>query len=467
MSRGNSKTSQIRIWGIAFGVWALVQPALAQDGTGSPTLRFGFEQKFVANDNLGLDPTSLGTTYYSDTKLSFGYVAETRIQRFELSLEGVARLIDSPVRSAESDFRDPSAALRYTRANANSRILLFANYDRTDLAFSDPLIQDELDSQDVFNGGGEREDIRAGLTLETGIQAPLGFVLNLDARRRSYSGTADPLLFDNENKTAAVGARFQLTPQIRARLDASTSRYSAEDAFQTRNETDTLTAGLSYQLSPAAVLDIDLGRSEVVQTFDLLPGIETITEGSVGSIGYVQTLPDGQLSASLDTAVNQRGRQTTVEFGRVFDFANSRLEVSFGASRGDTFDARPIGSLAFTAQMPRGRFNAGLTRTVSISDILSQASETTRADLGYSFDVNAVSSLAFSVYYTDISSIGAAPAGTDRERGSFYATYNREVARDWDLQLGYEHRYFNPQGGSAARSNQVFFALKRDFEFFR
>ena len=467
MSRGNFRTSQMRIWGIVFGIWAFAVPALAQDVPGGQTLTFGLQQRLSANDNLRLDPTSAGTTVFSDTTLSFGYVSETRFQRFDLFLDGVIRLINDPATGSESNFRDPGAELRYTRTTSGSQLTLFATYDRTDLAFSDPLFQDEVDSQDVFNGGGEREDIRAGLNLETGMQAPLGFVLGLDARERSYSDTADPLLFDNDSQSANIGVRLQFSPVIRGRVDLSEDRFSAEDTLQTRNETQSITAGMTYQLSSAAQLDLDLGRSEVVQTFDVLPGAETVTRGSVGTLAYVQTLPDGQLSASVDTAVTQRGRQTTVEFGRVFEFPSSRLEVSIGASRGDTFDARPVGRLAFSAELPRGSFNAGLTRSVAISDILSQATETTRADLGYEIDVNPLSSLAFSLYYTDISSIGAALAGTDRERGSFNATYSREVARDWELQVGYEHRYFSPQNGSTSRSNQIFFALQREFEFFR
>lgn len=454
------------VCGLALGLWAGAVPALAQEAGGGQVFRFGFEQRFSVNDNQRLDPISAGTTTSSDTRLSFGYLTETRTQRFEFNLDGVARLVDDPVNGNQSDLSDAGAELRYTRANANSRFELFATYDRTDLSFADPLAVETLDNQDVFSGGGEREDVRAGLNLETGMQAPLGFVLNLEARERTYSGTTDPLLFDNETYSGSTGARFQISPVLRARLDVSASRYSAEDAVQTRTDTDTITAGLGYQLA-TGMLDIDIGRSEVDQTFDAVPGTRNVTRGTVGTIAYTQGLPDGQLTASLDTAVTQRGRQTTLEFGRVFTFPTSQLDISVGATRGDTFDARAIGRLAFTADMPRGSFNVGLTRSVAISDIVSQATETTRADLGYRMDVNPISSLSLAVYYTDISAIGPAPAGTDRQRGSLTATYSREIARDWEFQVGYEHRYFNPQGGNSASSNQIFFALQREFEFLR
>lgn len=478
MTRGKFKPPPLRILaGAACGVWALSYPAVGQEKPGDQLLTFGISQKFGANDNIRLDPTSVGTTYSSDTKLSFGFSSQTEVQTLDFSASGVGRLVNDPLVGTDHGFRDPALALSYIRESANSRLTLITSYDRPDLAFLDPLTQGEISDQDLYRGGGTREDSRAGIRLETGLQSPLGFEFDLNSFRRSYSDTTDPLLFSNQTDSAAVAALFRFSPITLGRLDLYESRYWAENTRQNQVKTNRFTFGLEHQFSEISSLSANIGHSEVVETrwvFDdqippVVPPvfITTQTRGPVGDVFYTRLMPNGRASARLATTISQVGRQNTLEFGRIFELPVGGLEVFFGATNGTSFNPRPIGRIDYTADLPTGSINASLSRDSYISDTLSQATETTRADLGYSFDVNDLSSLSFNLYYADIALIGNNSSGADRERGSFYATYTHDVTQDWDLQVGYQYRYFSSTANGPANANSVFFTLQRDVDIFR
>jgi hypothetical protein len=468
MTRGKFKRPPLRILaGAACGVWALSYPAMGQEGPGDQLLSFGISQKFGVNDNIRLDNTSAGTTYFSDTKLSFGFNSQTQAQTLDFSMSGVARLVEDPIVGTDHGFRDPTLALSYSRESINSRLSVIVDYDRPDLAFLDPLTQGDISDQDLFRGGGTREDSHAGVRLETGLQSPLGFVFDLNSSRRSYSDTTDPLLFSNQTDSAAVAALFRFSSITQGRLDLYESRYFAEDTRQNQTKTNRFTFGLEHQLSSISSVSANIGHSEVVETFNALPGVENVTRGPIGDLSFTRLMPNGVATGRLDTTINQRGRQNTLEFGRVFELPAGGFEISFGTTNGNSFNPRPIGRIDYFTDLPTGSLNASLSREVNISDILSQATETTRADIGYRFDVNDISSLSFDFYYADIALIGNNSSGADRERGSFYATYTRDITQDWDIRVGYEYRYFNSSAGGAARSNLVFFTLQRDVDIFR
>lgn len=463
-----SRRSSLRIFvGAACGVWALSYPVAGQEGPGDQIFKFGINQKFSGTDNIRLDNNSVGTTYSSDTKLSFGFSSQTQAQTLDFSMSGVARLIDDPLIGTDSGFRDPTLALLYSRDSANSRLTVSLDYARPDLAFLDPLTQDDLTDQDFFRGGGTREDTHAGIRLETGLLSPLGFEFDLNSTRRSYSNTTDPLLFSNQTDSAAVATLFRFSPITVGRLDLYESRYFAEDTRQNEVKTDRFTFGLDHEFSRISALSVNIGHSEVVETFNTLPGLESVTRGPVGDLSLTRLMPNGEATARLDTTLNQQGRQNTLEFGRVFELPVGGLAISFGTTNGDTFSLRPIGRIDYTADLPTGALNASISREATISDTLSQATETTRVDFGYRFYVNDVSSLSFDLSYADISLVGNTASGNSRERGSFNATYSRDITPDWDVRVGYEYRYFNSTAAGSANSNSIFFALQRDVNVFR
>jgi len=467
MIRDTRKRHPIPFWAVIFGLWVVPASVGGQENSGDPIFTFGIDQKVGATENIRLDSASVGTTYFSDTKLSFGLLRESGAHVLEFSVEGVGRIVDDPVVGTDSGIRDIRSDLRYVHEGANSRFSLNASYWKPDLAFLDPLTRETIDDQDFFRGGGTREDISTGVKLETGLYAPLGFVFDLNSFRRSYSNTTDPLLSSNQTDSAALGAIFRFAPATRGRIDYYESWYQAEDTNQTDRTTRRFTFGLDHDFSAIDTLSLDLGHSKVFETFDAVPGLENNLSGPVGTLIFNRVMPNGLINATLDTTLNQTGRQTRLEFGRIFDLPAGGFEISLGAAKGDTFGARPIGRIAYDTELARGAFNAELSRTASISDTLSQATETTRLNLGYSMDLTAVSALSLNLNYADISLVGNNTAGGGRERASFYASYSHDVTEDWDVVMGYEYKYFSPDVGPSANSNGIFFTLRRDFEAFR
>ncbi len=468
MKRGNYRQARIiKIWAAMFGVGASSLPVLSQEQPGDQLFRFGFEQKFGATENIRLDEDSVGTTSFSDTTLSFGFTNEAGLHTLDFFASGVGRLVDDPLLGTESGFRDPRVDLAYALEGANSRLSFDAGYFKPDLAFNDPLSQADLTDQDLSQGTGTREDFDASLQFETGLQHSIGFVLDLDARRRSFSDTDDPLLFSNRTNSAAAGLIFRFSEVTQGRLDASEERYRADDTDGRNVDTKRFTFGLDHAFSAIDTISIDIGHSKVVESFDNLSGVETNTSGPVADVLYQREMPNGVATAALDTFLTEQGRQTTLELGRVMQLPLGGLEFSIGATRGDSFEIRPIGSIAYVTEFPRGQFNAELSRTSSISDTLAQATETTRVLIGYEHNLTSLSSLSLNLNYADISLIGDDTDEEGRERASLDASYSRDITKDWELVVGYEFRYFNPEDDGSAHSNGVFFALQRDFDISR
>ena len=461
------KTSLVAIWAASFGVWTVSLPAVGQDQPGDQLFSFGIREKAGATGNIRLDNNSAGTTYYSDTELSFGFANTAGPHSLEFSAEGIARMVNDPVIGTDYGFRDPRLDLSYTLDGVNSRLSLLSSYYKPDLAFLDPLQEGGTSDQDFYSGGGQREDYYAGIKFETGLQAPLGFVFDLNSRARKYINTTDPVLFENQTDSISAGMNFRFSPVLRGRLDASNRHYTAEDTNDTKRDTRRLTFGLDYELSEIAAVSLDLGHSKIVETHGATPGFKTNLSGPVASLTFEQQTPRGEVRAAFDTILTQNGRENTFEAGQSFDLPTGKFEFSLGVAEGDTFNVRPIGSIAYTADFPRSSFNVSLSRTASISDTLSEATETTKLDLGYMHDLSEVSALSFNLYAADISLVGNSASGQGRERGSFYATYSHDVTEDWDFAVGYEYKYYNPNSGGSASSNGVFFALQRDFEVFR
>jgi len=90
-------------------------------------------------------------------------------------------------------------------------------------------------------------------------------------------------------------------------------------------------------------LQADLGYSEVIERFDALPGVENITRGPVGALAFIRDLPNGSLRAELDSTLTQRGRQTTLDVGRVIELPAGQTQAIHTA---DVLFARQTRSVA-------------------------------------------------------------------------------------------------------------------------
>ena len=87
------------------------------------------------------------------------------------------------------------------------------------------------------------------------------------------------------------------------------------------------------------------------------------------------------------------------------------LDLSVGATRDVADELQPSGSLSLTRETPRGTLTAALSQDVRTSD-RSNELRTTRASLGYTHEINALSQIGLSASFAELSPAPAARRST-------------------------------------------------------
>jgi hypothetical protein len=323
--------------------------------------------------------------------------------------------------------------------------------------------EDVLDQTDLIQDRGDRRQIGGRVSLETGLNDPVGFNLSARYRELNYSGTTDPDLFDSEIYTLAGTVRFTLSPVTETRLVLRHEGYSADDAPLTERRTNSVSLGLTHALSRTDRFDVSVGYQEIETDETILGTRRTDTEdGITGSLGYVRELPRGSIGASFDLRESVNGQSASLLVNRAVLLPRGALDLSLGVTRDINDKIRPVGSLDFIHQMPRSTFTASLSQQVATS---TQANElrTTEASLGYAYQINSLSDLSFTANYVAIDQIGGGAAANDATRTNLRAIYSHALTPDWWLSSGYEYRMRDETGVGKATSNRVFLTLQRDF----
>ena len=439
------------------------RPVLSQENAAEENFRVTVSQSVRATENLRLNENSRGTTYSTDTTFSFGHRFESGVQSLSLSGLAVARLLDDPVVGSDFGISDADANVDYLREGANARLRLQSRYVRTDLGFADPLQAEEVTEEDLANNIGERTNIDSRLLFEAGLRAPLGARLQLRRQDQNYENTTDPDLFDTVTESLGLTIPLRLSASAEGQLSYSASQYEAEDGPGTDRDSKRLTIGVEYELSPITALSFEVGRSEVIETFDTIPGFEDRDDGTVYAISLTRETPNGSIGVSFDSNITQDGRRSTFLVNREIALPDGALTWSLGTSDGSNSDLRPIGSLNLRKENGRTTLRAGVSRAVSISTTSSDVTETTRLNLGYELQLTELSSLSMDVRYANIADLNAPAGEVDRRRASFDVALNRQVTDDWDFVTGYQFRHARRDTGSSGNSNALFFTLRRDF----
>jgi hypothetical protein len=434
--------------------------AAPQSGAaGGTTLTFGVSSKLSINDNYKLAVIAPGTSTILDTTLSFGYLTETATDRFAFDIDGVLRASDIPGVGSDFRFDDSTAALSYSREGANSRFSATADYNRVNLDFLDPFSLANLSDTDLINSSGRLASRNANLTFETGINGPLGFGIELGHQGSDYSNTTDPGLFDNTTDDIALTSRLRLSPVAEARARLSQENYRAEDVGNTDRTTRALSFGLAYEISPITTLDASVGT----ETIDTVGSAKT--RGTFGTISLTRALANGSAGLILDRSFGIEGGRTTLTAKRSMDLPTGTLAYSLGVTRGELGGTAVVGSIAYSQTLPRGDLTASLDRTVesnkSGNDIL-----TTNAALGYTMALTPVSGLSLDFNYAAVENVGVGTAA-DTKRSALRAQYTHELTADWNLSAGYEHQRLVTAGSGTADSNTVFMTLGREFSIRR
>lgn len=448
---------------------SLAQQAVGPDDDAGLTLSFGISSTASYTDNYNLRPNNEESAELFDHRLSFGVQSKRQIDTFRFDVDGLLRVIEAPGADSRR-LEDPGVEISYERRGLNTTLDTSARYRLTSISFLDPLERDRdfdddpIDETDLTLDTGEREQIDLRFGVETGLNDPVGVILDGRYRDRRFTDTTDPDLFDTETINLSGTLRMTLTSKTEARLSLDFEDYTADDVEQTDRVTTTGRVGVTQILSKVDTLDAQIGFRNIETDETILGTRRSETDGGfIGDIDYTRELKRGTIGSTFDVNESENGRTATWRINRAMALPRGSLVLSFGLTSDVSDTLRPVGSVEFEHLMKRARFTASLDRQVRTSS-QSNELETTRVALGYRYDINEDSGIDLSADFAQFTEAGG-PSVTDSSRANLRATYNRDLTQDWQLSTGYEFRMEDEDGQDTATSNTLFVTVQRVFLF--
>lgn len=437
-------------------------PSAAGSPTGGFQIDIGVNSSLKADSNFSLTAgKSKGTSEIFDNKFSFGLSSVTSAYSLKVVGTGVLRFAHIPGRTING-FEDPTISANFVADNSNSRLTLKGRYRNVDRDFLNPF-QIEREEQKfglLVGNGGTLRDLVLGLKYEAGLNAPLGFVLDLNRDDKAYSNVVNPQIFDSKTDTAKATVLMKVSPVTTFTLSAGKKHYTADDLLQTDRTTTDYSLGILQDLNQNLLLDAQIG-STAVQT-DTLFGSRR-RSGAVGSVTLTQSLVNGSIFGTIASTRNQNGLRTSLSFGRDLQLLNGNLRGSLGLTKGSTGTSKTIASLAYSHQMANGNINVSLDRAASTNS-LNQDIIDTRLGIGYGHTINNVSSVSLSLDWGRSEDAGGTGAPTI-DLTNLSAAYSRDLTSDWSMTGGVTLRQRTETGLPNAKSTAFFLTLGRNFSF--
>jgi hypothetical protein len=435
------------------------QPMTTEPGT---TLTFGVFSTLRSDSNLDMAPTSPGAATLFDTALSFGLHSSTRLSAFDLTLGGVLRAARLPGGGNDTRFDGQSARLSYTHVTAAAKLTATASYDAASLLYLDPLAAMQTGSVDLAPSGGTRRLYAASVGLETGIDQPLGFLVSAQTSARHYSG-ASAAYYDSTNTQLSLGARVSFSGQTTGKVVLTGSNFTAQDPARTRYRSQELDFTLGHDFDARTHLDVTVGaaRNRTVTT-----GADTSRTNPTLGLALTRTLDNGTATVSAQRSLSPGGARTTLTGGQAIDITTGKFSYSLGATRGEQGHVDAVATLGYIQTLPTGQITANLSRQV-VSPLAFNGLDVgdelvTRAAVSYRYDVNQLSGVRFGIDYARVDPV--AGNGVVPRRGSgFTAAYEHALTQDWVLTAGYRYRHRSDPINGTASGNSVFFSIGRSF----
>ncbi|MBI1219815.1 MAG: hypothetical protein GC186_14835 [Rhodobacteraceae bacterium] len=444
--------------GLAYAQVASV-PTTTDPGT---TLTFGVLSTLRSDSNLDMTPTSPGTATLFDTALNLGLHSHTRLSSFDLTLGGVLRAAHLPGGGSDTRFDGQSLRLGFSHASSAAKLTMAASYDAASLLYLDPLTATQQGSVDLAPSGGTRRLYAASIGLETGIDRPLGFLFSAQTSARRYSG-ASAAYYDSTNTQLSMGARIAFSDTTTGKIVLTGSDFSAKDAARTRYRARGLDFTLGHDFDARTHLDATLGtsRSQTVTT----GGDASRTEPTLGLV-LTRTLDNSTATFSVQRSLSPGGARTTLTGGQAIDMTTGKFSYSLGATRGDSGDVEAIATLGYMQTLPTGQITANLSRQVvsplAFTGLDAGDELVTRVNVSYRYNVNQLSGVRFGIDYARVDPV--AGNGVVPRRGSgFSAAYEHALTQDWMLTAGYRYRNRTDPVNGTASGNSVFFSIGRNF----
>ena len=400
-------------------------------------------QRFEVNDNYDLDDPSPGTSYFTDTRLSLGFLNATDTQTFRLGLDTGLRALWQ----AEEDFKftvasPTSANVGYVNEWASGvfdAALAFRERRVDYIESIDDFVTDEgalPDDLDQLQGDSYelRYDANVGVAFAT--DSPSSYALRFLATKIDY--TED--LPDQAPRTTLEGQAdwtLRLTPVFSSVVSADYLTYDAENDADTSLEVASLDAGVIY--APSEVLSVR------------------------GGIGYADRQREDTNNAGVrETTQSDSGPLVRGDFRYVLENFLIRGNALYTTAAPDP---QFSGNLVGTYRLPRGSLRGRVFQNYTATKSGGQQARVTGASIGLVRDLNTVSRLSFDfalAHQEDVDEVG----DTSREninRMTATAVYSYDLTEVVSADVGYRFRS-RKQDPADAQSNAVFFQIGRSFE---
>lgn len=451
--------------GLVLG-WQAVAQDRARDPARDipPKLVFDVSTTLSADDNRSLSRTDPDPGLRFDTRAGFAFDSRTRLQQLQVSGNALLRLSTGEETGSDtaSGLQEPRLNLAYSRDTGDAKIGVTASYSRSDVNLTDTQLLPDGTPSDGIARDGFVTDRALGVSLQTGVNDPLGFLLSANASERDYSDTTDPSVYDSRRRSLDFTTRLTLSPATRIDLNLGYRRSEDDNATGAERTDRSVSVALDQALSAALTLQAEIGYSRNTRDETLGPTpVSEVSKGLFGQVGLRAERPNGTASVTLTAARDSEGLRNTLSFGRSFDLPRGgTLEADLGLSARSGGDPDLVGSLRYAEPLPTGEISVSFDRSVSLdADNADVAS--TRLGLAYSHDITELSRFNLSADYSRSSGAGLGETETTTRR-TLRAAYARDLTGDWTLETGYQYRDLEDEGGQAS-SNSVFVTIGRKY----
>ncbi|MCE8455100.1 hypothetical protein [Rhodovulum sulfidophilum] len=416
-----------------------IPPAAAQEQGGLET-QLRFSQRLTQEDGTLSTTTGLGVTLSS----------RTRTEAFLFSVDsGLEQDFDGSALQQ----KDPRLILSYSRESLSSALAADFSYRQSDV---DALSEDDDISDGVLRlDEGLLKRYSGNLSLQLGRDAPFGATVDLGYSAKTYSETSDPDLLDEESVNATVALRFDLDPRISAGLRSSFSETDRDDPGQ---DTDSASIGgtLDFGVTKTLSTNAYLGYSRVTKSTPGFP--EDVQKGLAYTLSFTELRPNGDLSGSLGSDIDEAGRRTTARLDRSLELPSGALRAGVGLSTSEDDDLRPLLSFSYDRGLKRGTFGVKLDQAFSTD---SDGEEALNSDfrVTYRQELTPLSSLQAGVVLRDTDFVD--DANTDSRKLQLDLVYRHALAEDWNLVGGYSHSISDKSDEDRDHSSKVFIGLEK------
>lgn len=423
-----------------------------EQASGGTIMTLGVSQRLSYSDNADFMAMP-NEAFTSTTGLSFALTSATKVEMISLNTSGG---IVYDTETGDFSVSDPSLSLGYKRENKDSGIVATMGYRESDISeFVDVtagstsfLVLDE----------GTRSDLGGTLTYDFGRTDPFSGNVTLTYNRTDYTGTASVDLVDQE--TAGVSGRlnFRIDDRIATFVSASYSSRSTDDGIDTTNLG--VGAGVALAYSKRLDLEASVQLNRVDQT---ITGITAMSEGIGYAFNADYEMPDGAITASLSTSVDENGRTYTARADRSMALKTGTLSYGVGLSGRETGSLNPLYTVSYSQELPRdAQASLQLSQSFATNDSDREAVNSSLT-AKYDMPLTAVSAIGAMLQYRETNVLNF--DDEDVSRLDVGVNYTHALADDWGVVTGYTYSLATEDGVADRESNSVFVGLQKDFSW--